>query len=405
MKKNIHIIGFLLALVFTSCIQDDIIELDANSTTIKIIKEKDRVLDPGGNLQVNATYTEANRVFEKAVFKWVSEDPSIATIDPQGLVTAISQGTTSIYAEAYGFSSAKSSIQVVEDTSAAHSAIISTPRNSLLVTETALLSIEAQNINGHSTTAGNVSWESLTPEIATINQTTGQITPVAPGNAIFQATADGVVSNRLTVSIGNDANAVATVEIFGNSTTLMSNESLTLRAEIKNFNGDLLTGQVIWSSSNDAVATINSMGLVNSLSEGTVVFTATYQGISDTYEIEVMDLSSQFRRGTLRRLTYDTDGTVELELTSDNQLRLNFINFDQPDALRLPGVVVYLANSDNASNAKATGLRINRVPQVSGNFTMMIPSSDPVGDFTKFSRVLIMCEPFTISMATAPFEN
>lgn len=405
MKKNIHIIGFLLALVFTSCIQDDIIELDANSTTIKIIKEKDRVLDPGGNLQVNATYTEANRVFEKAVFKWVSEDPSIATIDPQGLVTAISQGTTSIYAEAYGFSSAKSSIQVVEDTSAAHSAIISTPRNSLLITETALLSIEAQNINGHSTTAGNVSWESLTPEIATINQTTGQITPVAPGNAIFQATADGVVSNRLTVSIGNDANAVATVEIFGNSTTLMSNESLTLRAEIKNFNGDLLTGQVIWSSSNDAVATINSMGMVNSLSEGTVVLTATYQGISDTYEIDVMDLSSQFRRGTLRRLTYDTDGTVELELTSDNQLRLNFINFDQPDALRLPGVVVYLANSDNASNAKATGLRIGRVPQVSGNFTMMIPSGDPVGDFTKFSRVLIMCEPFTISMATAPFEN
>lgn len=405
MKKSIGLIGSLLVLILTSCIQDDIIELDASSTTILISKEKDAVIDPGGSLRVRASYIEANREFKEAVFEWTSENPSIATINPQGVVTAMSKGTTNVYAQAYGFSSKRENIQVVEDTSAAYKVTIQSPKSAVLLSETISLTVEAQNINNNPAILRTVSWKSLTPEIATINETTGEITPLATGNAIFQATVDGVLSNLLTISVGNDSNAIASIDISGNGNTMMTNETKELQAVIKNFNGDILTGTVTWTSSNPSIATVDPQGVVRSISEGEVVITASYSGVTSTYAIEVMDLNSQLRTGTLSTLTYSTNGTFSLELTPDNELKLNFINFDQPDALRLPGVIVYLANSDNAGNAKTNGLRIGRVPQVSGNFTMNVPSNDPVGDYTKFSRVLIMCEPFTISMGSGPFDN
>lgn len=398
MKKPIILLLAGLLLLFTSCIRDEKVELDPESTTISIEKEVDHAIAPEGQIQVNATYIEANNKFEEAVFEWVTENQSIATVDSKGLVTAKKAGFTTVLAKAYGFSSEKLMIQVVEDTTDVFVAEVIPEKDAILITETTTLSARSENVNGTVTSSTEVTWISLTPDIATIDNT-GLITPITSGDAQFQATVDGIETPIITISIGDDADAVATVKISGSNPTLMENETASLTAEIKTFNGNTLTdGIVVWSSSDESLATVSTNGLVTAHLEGNVTITATFDGLSDSYDIMIMNASSQFRSGTFMTIDYVTEGTFMLELTSDNELKLNFIDFNSPDVNRLPGVVAYLSNTlSDARDAKASGLRIGAVPQTSGNFTMDIDGSlDPASDFTKFSNVFIICEPFTI---------
>ena len=65
-------------------------EITLSSTTLALIE--------GETAQLTATITPANATYQR--LEWLSEDESIATVDAEGKVTAISEGTTTIHAMA-----------------------------------------------------------------------------------------------------------------------------------------------------------------------------------------------------------------------------------------------------------------------------------------------------------------
>ena len=119
----------------------------------------------------------------------------------------------------------------------------------------------------------NVTWTSSNTAVATVNAS-GLVTAVAAGTAaITVKTVDGnkTATSAITVAaipVSSAAVSPASASLYAGNTQQLSVTISPANATNKN---------VTWSSSNSAVATVNSSGLVTAVSAGTATITATTQ--------------------------------------------------------------------------------------------------------------------------------
>jgi len=119
----------------------------------------------------------------------------------------------------------------------------------------------------------NVTWTSSNTAVATVN-TSGLVTAVSAGTAtITVKTVDG--NKTATSAITVAAIPVSSVAVSPTSTSLYAGNTQQLSATISPANAT--NKNVTWSSSNNAIATVNSSGLVTAVSAGTATITATTQ--------------------------------------------------------------------------------------------------------------------------------
>lgn len=119
----------------------------------------------------------------------------------------------------------------------------------------------------------NVTWTSSNTAIATVNAS-GLVTAVAAGTAtITVKTVDG--NKTATSAITVAAIPVSSAAVSPTSASLYAGNTQQLTVTISPANAT--NKNVTWSSSNSAVATVNSSGLVTAVSAGTVTITATTQ--------------------------------------------------------------------------------------------------------------------------------
>ena len=119
----------------------------------------------------------------------------------------------------------------------------------------------------------NVTWSSSNTSVATVNNS-GLVTAISAGTAtITVTTADGnkTASSAITVA----AIPVSSVAVSPTSASLYAGNTQQLTATISPANAT--NKNVIWSSSNTSVATVNSSGFVTAVSAGTATITATTQ--------------------------------------------------------------------------------------------------------------------------------
>lgn len=81
---------------------------------------------------------------------------------------------------------------------------------------------------------------------------------------------------------GSGAPTVAMVAVNPAMANVMVGQQIQLAGTATDAMGNVLTGQLTWSSSNSAVATVNSTGLVSAVTLGQVTITATTRGQSGT---------------------------------------------------------------------------------------------------------------------------
>ncbi len=124
-----------------------------------------------------------------------------------------------------------------------------------------------------------VTWSSTNAGIASVDSS-GLVTGVAPGPVTIRATVDGVTGSA-TGSVTPPA--VASVSVAPSSFTVRALETQQLTATVRDSGDSTLTGRVVtWQSSNTAVATVSSSGLVTGVAAGSATITATAEGVSGT---------------------------------------------------------------------------------------------------------------------------
>ena len=183
---------------------------------------------------------------------WNSSNTAVATITSNGIVTAVSVGSTTISYMVTGSNGCSTTVTQVLTVYAYPIVSPITGNNNACVGSTTTLS---------SATAGGV-WSSSNTLVATINATTGQVTGVSAGTATMSYTLSNAAgcSTSVTKDVTISANPIVAV-ITGNSNVCVGN-TITL--------SNTTVGGV-WSSSNTSVATINSTtGEVTAVSAGTV---------------------------------------------------------------------------------------------------------------------------------------
>lgn len=180
---------------------------------------------------------------------WTSANTAIATISSAGVVTGIAPGTATISYTAAGSTCSATRIVTVHATPGA----ISGPATICAGTNATLTA-----------TPTGGTWSSSNTAAGTINTTTGIIRGIATGTTtITYRVATGCISTRVvTVS--------ATPDTIIGSRTICPGNSITMSG---------LPAGGTWSSSNTAVATINTAtGLAAGVSNGTTIITYTTGG-------------------------------------------------------------------------------------------------------------------------------
>ena len=199
---------------------------------------------------------------------WTSDNPAIATVDPDGTVTGVSVGVTLITATCGEVSaSCKVRVNPVEITSIE----LSLENVTMLIGTTTTLTAKVYPEN---VTNPVIIWSSANPSIASVN-----------GSGIITANQEG--ETRITASCGEiTATCKVTVtpvtpssiDLNVKDMVLYIGQSETIQAIVRPANTTYPT--VSWQSDDETVATVSSNGMVTGLKEGTVIITATCGNVS-----------------------------------------------------------------------------------------------------------------------------
>ena len=159
----------------------------------------------------------------------------------------------------------------------------------MTVGQTVAATATTRDASGATLTGRTVTWTSSNPSVAVVNAS-GVVTAVSAGSAQVQATSEGV-SASATLSVTNPPPptvAVNNLVVTVSTTTLNPTQTLTATAYPRDAANAVLTGRTVtWASSNPAVATVSSEGLITAVSLGTATITATSEGKSGSVAMTV----------------------------------------------------------------------------------------------------------------------
>ena len=199
----------------------------------------------------------------KKPVSWTSSDPTIASVDSNGTIKTLKNGTVKISASANG-GKATCTITVKEPIQ------ISATTSSIYRGKTTTL----KAIPAYSTT---ITWMSSNPLIATVSSN-GVVTGKKAGTVTITAKAFGK-SVAKTIKVVEPS-----LKVTG-STSLYRGKTTTLKATTS------YSTKVAWTSSKPSIATVSSNGVVIGKKAGTVTITAKAFGKSVTKTIKVVEPS------------------------------------------------------------------------------------------------------------------
>lgn len=191
---------------------------------------------------------------------WTSSNTAVATVSTTGLVTGVTPGTSTI---TYTNSNGCSITQLVTITSGAS------------ITGTLSVCVGGTTqLTGSGTAAATNPWTSSNTAVATVSNT-GLVTGVSGGSTVITYTNSSGCLDTKTVTVnplptvsGSDVCVGGTTQLTGSATANASNP---------------------WTSSNTAVATITTTGLVTGVSIGSTTITYTNSnGCSNTMTLNVV---------------------------------------------------------------------------------------------------------------------
>jgi len=242
-------------------------------------------------------------------------------------------------------------------------------------------------------------WTSSQPQIATVNEG-GLITAQSVGQASVVVTASGVEAT-ISVNVILDENQVASVVISSpaNQTSLRIAEMVSLSAVVNNIDNEPLPGRTIeWFSENSALATVNQNGVVTGTGIGMVDIHAKSEGVKSN--IITFSVGQGLTGNFIAAGGYKAVGMATLSVM-DNKLILQLSNnFETSFAL---GTFIYLANSTNGAQVRASGLEIAQI-STNGAKTFDISAISPTTGLLDYKYVIILCKPASLTFGYAELK-
>jgi uncharacterized protein YjdB len=237
----------------------------------------------GGTVTLAARPLDANGAsVDVPLITWSTNNPAVATVSTNGIVSALSAGDARIAASAFG----KSATATVTVTAKAVASVIVAPSSvTMRVGVSAPLQAQTLDAEGLVLSGRAVSWTSSNSAVATVSAN-GTVVGVAAGAATVTATSGGR-SGQAAVTV--TLPPVQTVVVTPTVDTLGIGTEKQHTAVLRDAAGTVLTGRAItWNSANVAIATVSSAGIVTGQAPGTTTISATSEGRAGTATVLVL---------------------------------------------------------------------------------------------------------------------
>lgn len=199
---------------------------------------------------------------------WSSSDSAVASVDENGKVTAKKAGTAVITVKSQDSGVTDTcTVTVTSETIRVSAVMLPVSSISLTILETTTLVPEIIPINA---TDRSVTWSSSDSSIADVNEK-GVIIGRKEGTAVVTVkTNDGNYTDSCAVMVNMSAISLNNLTLNKHYLTLATKSSEKLSAII----GTSVSNNVIWSSSDEKVATVDKNGKVTAKTYGTAAITA-----------------------------------------------------------------------------------------------------------------------------------
>ena len=242
-------------------------------------------MEKGSTLTATPEYTFDGATPESAALSkkldaldmsYTSSDPAVLVVDENGNMVAVSAGTAEV---------ALSSKDGKITTSKAIEVIVTptdiTTTDELTLTAGEVATLETSVAPGDATHVA-INYTSSDDAIATVNDT-GEVTAVAAGDATITAAVDGTaLSATCKITI---LPAIESVEL--NYTTLSLQPKGTAQLTYTVAPEEALADTATYTSSDEAVATVDADGNVTAVADGTATITVDVNGVTAECEVTV----------------------------------------------------------------------------------------------------------------------
>lgn len=268
-------------------------------------------MNKGDTLQLEISYgteseAEADAIAEAAEkldLVWTSSDEAVATVDGDGLVTAVGVGTVEIKVSANEVNLSSSCMVTVV-----------VPATGITVPDKLDLALNGQNtasLNAMATpedaTDVTLTYTSSDENVATVDET-GMVTAVGNGEA------DIVISLTQTFPVATGETATAETSSQPINLTATTHVTVTTAVESISFDkteGVLTVGNthqikatvspenasdqtLTWTSSDESIATVDSSGNVAAKAAGSATITASVGDVSEDYSLTVQNIKCSY---------------------------------------------------------------------------------------------------------------
>lgn len=227
---------------------------------------------------------------------WRSSDTAVVTVSADGLMRAVRQGSTVITGE-----TPLGTTEVPVLVTQAVTAVTVSPGQDTLYAagDTLQVVARATDANGVPIEGLAFTWASSAPAVVTVSPN-GVVTAVAPGVAVITATtAAWSVQATITVLGTPPPTAVALQVIPGDWTATALGERMTFGVLAQDVHGaEVAVANLLWQSSNPAVATVDAQGEVTAISNGAATITARLGALTATASV-IVDQSGAISNGVV----------------------------------------------------------------------------------------------------------
>ena len=314
MKLEKKICSFLLVLFVSFWL------IGCQKTTLMISDNSGEVVT-NLNLEVGEEETLSAVLMPKAesvTVTWNSEHQSIVSIDEDGLLVALSQGQTTITAT-YGDQDNKPIIaEVVINVTGELAITIDYDVDKLeLVIGT---SLSLSTLLTPSDEVVIASWTSSDLSIVYADST-GNITALAGGSATITATYSYhellLLTDEIVITAIDQSYQTEKISIAGRN-VVMVGKTINLSGEIY---PNSVFDEVVWTTSNDAIATVSEDGILQGKMEGTILVTATAKSNSSIKYVKEIIVVAAVNTSNILGANYIVD-----EVTAYNELPYGVIH-------------------------------------------------------------------------------
>jgi uncharacterized protein YjdB len=253
---------------------------------------------------------------------WSSANQVVASVSQTGVVTALSQGTTTITAAAPENAAVNCGAEVTVVRPRVASVVVTPRTGQLRLGIPRQFAVTLLDSVGQTIPPGRViTWSTLAPTVATVSQT-GIVTGQALGQARIVATSEGVAD---TVQLPVTRIPVGTVTVSPLQASVFQGGTTQFTATVEDSVGTVVTDRVVeWQSGNLAIATVSPTGLATGVSPGATLIAASSEGkgAQASIIVQLVPADSIVVNDTTFSVTRGTNGifSIRVQDANGNQL-------------------------------------------------------------------------------------